>query len=192
MRSLIFRDAAAKPLLICLDLQRNQARQEPVSWEESPRLGACARLLAHARRSGWSVVHAYRQPAGRSTTDTSPPIAGFEPRPDEPVFHRSEASALANPALAEIVLAARGSQILIAGYDLRTSGLATAVDAFNNGARMTFVRDAFWSSPSARFARGVVESVLWDVVSPFAEVDRVETVLAHTPAVRLASVANDF
>ena len=195
MRRLAAAGHGAGPLLVCLDLQRAQLRAEPVSWEAPRRALACERLLGHARRAGWCIVHAHRTSGDAWAEAAHAPIPGFEPLPTEPVFLRPDASALANPGLAEVVLAARGSEILLAGFDLRTSGLATALDAFNQGATMTLVKDAFWTSPVASVESGVLEGVLWDVVAPFARGWRVRGVAVlsrSAEARRLVSIANDF
>ena len=174
-------------LLICLDLQRAHLRDEPVSWQGGGRIAACARLLAFARRAGWSIVHSHR--VRGANRDDDAPIAGFEPLPSEAVFFRHEASALSNLQLGEIMRGARDGEVLIAGFDLRTSGVATALDAFNQGVRVTLVKDAIWAAPRASATAAASEPALWDVVAPFARVAPVESVLAQVHA-RLP-VAND-
>ncbi len=174
-------------LLLCLDLQRTHLGGEPVSQRGDDRVGACARLLASARRAGWSIVHAHRV-LGPGRDYEEAPIPGFEPLPSEAVFFRREASALSNPRLAEIVRGACEGQVLIAGFDLRTSGVATALDAFNHGVQVTLVRGAVWA---ARGGGGTAasEPALWEVVTPFACVARIATVLAQVP--NPLCVAND-
>ena len=175
-------------LLICLDLQRTHLGGEPVSRRGDDRVAVCARLLASARRAGWSIVHAHRLLGpGRDHEEAS--IPGFEPLPSEAVFFRHEASALSNPRLAEIVRGAREGQVLIAGFDLRTSGVATALDAFNHGVQVTLVRDAVWAAPCGGGETAASEPALWEVVTPFARVARIATVLAQVP--NPLCVAND-
>jgi nicotinamidase-related amidase len=175
-------------LLICLDLQRAHLRDEPVSWQGGGRIAACTRLLAFARRAGWSIVHSHRV-LGVNQDDQDAPIAGFEPLPSEAVFFRPEVSALSNPRLAEIVRGAREGEVLIAGFDLRTSGVATALDAFNHGVRVTLVKDAVWAAPRGAALAAASEPALWDVVAPFARVDSVDGVLAQVP--NPLPIAND-
>ena len=177
-------------LLICLDLQRAHLRDEPVSWQHEARTAACERLLGYARRAGWTIVHSHRVHGPGAKEDA--PISGFEPLPSEAVFFRHEASALSTPRLAEIVRGARDGVVLIAGFDLRTSGVATALDAFNQGVRLTLVKDALWVARANGLegAEAVAtERALWDVVAPFAEVARVASVLSEFP--QTLPVAND-
>jgi nicotinamidase-related amidase len=188
-------------VLVCLDLQRTQLRPEAPSWEEPRRTATCERLLAHARRAGWHIIHVYRTEVdphgdGRRSRAVSAPIPGLEPRPSEAVFLRQGASALSHPGFAEIVLAAQGREILVAGFDLRTSGLATALDAFNQGVPLTLLQDAFCASPLGSVEQGVLEGVLWGVVAPFARLARVDAVLPHpadfhSAGDRFAAFAND-
>ncbi len=194
MRSLRLTSPDRGRLLVCLDLQRRNLHIEPVSWATPPRANACGRLLNHARRADWSVVHVHRVPEDYDGLTAGAPIPGFEPRPTERVFLRRDASALANPDFAEIIRAARGHEVLLAGFDLRTSGLATALDAFNQGVPLTLLRDAFWTSPlpskeRARVEQTLLEGVLWDVVAPFVRVARVESVVKPTHS--FTKIAND-
>ncbi|HEY3814590.1 MAG TPA: isochorismatase family protein [Caulobacteraceae bacterium] len=174
-------------LLICLDLQRAHLCNEPVSWQAEDRTAACGRLLAFARRAGWSIVHSHRLRGPGAREDA--PISGFEPLPSEAVFFRHQASALSNPRLAEIMRGAREGEVLIAGFDLRTSGVATALDAFNQGVRVTLVKDAVWAAPRERAGTAASEHALWDVVAPFARVAALASLLAHTR--QALPVAND-
>ncbi|HWE48040.1 MAG TPA: isochorismatase family protein [Caulobacteraceae bacterium] len=185
MRELTGRDARGV-LLICLDLQRANLNDEPVSWRVQDRAAACERLLAFARRAGWDIVHSHRVREADGRDDA--PIPGFEPLPNEPVYFRHATSALSNPRLAEMVHGAREGEVLVAGFDLRTSGVATALDAFNQGLRLTLVKDAVWAAPREG-AQAASEHALWDVVAPFAHVAGVESVLAETA--QPLPVAND-
>ena len=173
-------------LLLCLDLQRAHLSREAASRLNDDRVAACERLLAFARRAGWTIVHSYRVHDAQDGENA--PIPGFEPLPSEAVFFRDGASALSNPRLAEIVRGARGGQVLIAGFDLRTSGVATALDAFNQGVRVTLLKDAVWAAGRSNGAVAS-EPALWDVVAPFARVAPIESVLDQTA--NPLAVAND-
>lgn len=173
-------------LLLCLDLQRAHLARECVSWINDDRVAACERLLAFARRAGWTIVHSHR--VGGAPLSEDAPIPGFEPLPSEPVFFRNEASALSDPRLAEIVRGAREGEVLIAGFDLRTSGVATALDAFNQGVRVTLLKDAVLAAERSNGACAS-EPALWDVVAPFAHVAPIESVFSQ--GLNPLAVAND-
>jgi nicotinamidase-related amidase len=178
-------------MLACLDLQRTNLTGDPEGCESAWRTAPCRRLLAHARRQGWFIVHVHR--IGTERPDAvNAPIPGFEPRPTEPVYLRRGVSALANSGFAEIVRATQGGEILLMGFDLRTSGLATALDAFNQDAPLTLVRDAFWAARVPGGEAGAPEEALWQVATSFARTARLEDLLEpRRMEAELALAAND-
>jgi nicotinamidase-related amidase len=87
-----------RPVLLCQGFQR--AFIEPgramFSHTASLRRGTAERVLGHARRSGWRVVHLYLESDvlefGASAT-----IDGFGPRPLEPYFRQRTVCAFDTP-----------------------------------------------------------------------------------------------
>jgi nicotinamidase-related amidase len=196
-------------LLVCLDLQLDQiatdegghAGRDTVDGARA-RLDTCARVLAHARSNGWSVVHAHRRPAGAARPDSaspiaggarhraSPPIPGFEPHPSEPIFYREGLSALSNRRLVDTLRASREAQVMLIGFDLAGSGLATALAAYDLGAELLLAPGALLSARPAR-SDGTLEAALWEALSRFARMTTVEAVLNQPCPGGSARVANE-
>lgn len=178
-----------RPVLVCLDLQQ-PVDGELASWTGSRQSDPGARLLAHARRNGWSVVHVYRDGArGRGESPASP-LPGFEPRPSEPVFLRRGVSAFTSARFAEVLDSALEAEVLVAGGELGSSVLATVLDAHDRGLSVTLVQDAFGASPVRGVEPDVLEQVLLELLAPFARLSRVDAVLAE-PRREPTTFAND-
>jgi nicotinamidase-related amidase len=185
-------ETVERPMLVCLDLQR-APEGEPRSWAVPDLAAAGARLLDHARRNGWSVVHVYRTGPfpRRLGRPAATPIPGFEPRPNEPVYVRRGMSAFSSARFAEAVGSSGEGEILLAGADLGASGLATAFDAHERGVSITLVEDVFGAAPLRGVEASVVEEVLRKLVAPFARFSCVDAVLSRAWGAGCAAFAND-
>lgn len=121
--------------LVCLDLQRG--RQSSAADSERV-VAACQRVLAEARRRRWPVFHVHSRDAGPEECRS---IAGLEPRPNEPVFARFGPSAFSNRNFADAVRAL-GGPLVLAGFDLRDTVIATAYAAADRALQVDVLRDA--------------------------------------------------
>ncbi len=126
-----FHSPGARAALVCLDLQRGREAQAGPAI-----LAACRRGLTEARRRSWPVLHVH----DRRLADPRP-IAGLEPRPDEPVFQRRGPSAFSNPNFARAALAL-GGPIALIGINLEDTVLATAFACADRGLEVEVCLDA--------------------------------------------------
>jgi nicotinamidase-related amidase len=161
------------PLLVCLDLQREHtAGALDVDLESAVKCAdACKRVLRHARAVGWRIAHVQRHDGRMSALpELFRPIEGLEPRPREPVFYRDQPSAFASAAFRDYVERLAHPRLILIGFSLNASVLFTVMSGFETGAPVTVVEGAL-SAPSMRSLNGeVIETVLLDVLSSFAEV----------------------
>jgi nicotinamidase-related amidase len=141
------RPGGPRPWLVCLDLQREYVVPGRPLFD--PNCGevvsACAKVIAHARASGWRVVHAHRRRNGDlfcGETLFAAPIEGLRPLISEPVFVRSGLSAFSNRDFALELRRARDDGVCLIGFSMASSGLATALAAIDAGLTLTLVEDA--------------------------------------------------
>jgi nicotinamidase-related amidase len=147
------RRTRARPRLVCLDLQREYVVPgRPLYADGAGRVAeACVRLLGHARRRGWRVVHVQRRLAD-GLFDRSgyfaAPIEGLQPLISEPVFAREQLSAFGSAEFCAEMRDARGQDVYLAGFALAGSCLATAYGAVDAGLHLTVVSDAAGAAPA--------------------------------------------
>ncbi len=105
----------------------------------------CTTLLAAARSCGVAVAHCFhRQEAGMNSQATfRVGIDSLRPRPDEMIFERSEASCYSNPTFVAFMRRLARPNLILAGWNLNKSGLATCIDAHNFGHSTCIIVDAF-------------------------------------------------
>ena len=129
------RDDFAPAALVCLDLQRGR---QSAAADSGPVVAVCRRVLAEARRRGWPVLHVHSRDGGPEERRS---IAGLEPRPDEPVFARIGPSAFSNRNFADTA-GTIGGPLVLAGFELRDTVLATAYAAADRALQVDVLRDA--------------------------------------------------
>ena len=142
--------------LICLELQEIHAAHAEA-------IDNARRLLLHARRNGWPVVHVHLRPmhgaAGR-------PIAGCEALPSEPVFFRDGGPTTPDQPFWRLARSAEGSEALLCGIisDPWSSRSADAVARL--GIHLTPVREALGGGLSAEVVRKFHAASLRQITSP--------------------------
>ncbi len=156
--------------VVLLDVQRDCADID--APEVAAAIGNCRSLLRHARAAGLQV--AFTRWIGRgaffgSDAPFSGWLDGFEPTRKDLVFDRGQPSCYSNPLFAEIITQA-GGHFVVAGITGETACLATAVDAFHRGHRMTFLSDASASRELGEIGRGEVHRVVTGVIDLFGEI----------------------
>jgi nicotinamidase-related amidase len=155
--------APQRPWLVCLDLQRDHVVPgRPCYAAENAEVAArCAQVLGFARDEGWRIVHSQLR-----EDDTAPwprdlfhaPIEGLRPLISEAVFFRKGLSAFGNPAFAAELGQARGKEVLLIGFSLADTCLATALAGVDAGLQLVLVEDAIGagSTPEATAAARTV------------------------------------
>jgi nicotinamidase-related amidase len=140
-------DPSRVPTLVMIDLQ-----QEYIA---APRLFAvpnadralenCLTAVNHARAIGMPIAFTrlLRQaPFFNRATRFSHWIEGVTPAPTDMVFERERPSCYASERFAEMMDLTGNGNLIIAGFAGETACLATAIDAYHRGHRVTFLCDA--------------------------------------------------
>ena len=173
-------------LLVCLDLLEVNAPadEDPELTRIRIRLLNCRRVLEHARAWGWGVVHVHR----RSRCDLGPsrPIRGLEPLPCEPVMTRDGFSAFSSKSFCELVAGAHEAQVVLIGFCLASSCLATLFDAHDRGLDATIVGDAVAATPLAAVCPAQAEPVVRSIAASIAAAVSTDQLVGRAP-LRLVS-----
>jgi nicotinamidase-related amidase len=148
-------------LLVCLDLQ--QASLAHAAPAPDPCIVNCRRVLAHARHAGWGVVHVHSK---KACPVEARPIEGLEPLTSEPLVYRSGVSAFSSPAFRRMV-GRRPCELVIIGYSMASSCLATAMVAYDQDLTVTLVEDAVSATPLDAVTRDALDVVARQIARPF-------------------------
>jgi nicotinamidase-related amidase len=185
-----FTDPTQIPTLVLVDMQKEYAtRSRALSLKGADQaIENCRRALAHARRAGipvafvrWRGASPFFNPA----TPFSGWIDGFVPTRDDAVFERGRPSCYASAPFADM-MAHAGSQIVLAGFAGEAACLATAIDAFHRGQRVTFLEDASASHGLGEFDASEVHGVISRIVELYGDVSSTHTWIASTTRSRAA------
>jgi len=162
------------PTLVLLDLQQEYiATPRLFSLPEAEAaLENCRLALAHARRVGLPV--AFLRMIGQSpffnpVLSYSNWISGFEPLTSEMVFERSKPSCYANREFAH-AMSQGGGHFVLAGFSGEAGCLATAVEAFHRGHRVTYLADASASHDLDRIAAPTVHETVTQLIGLYGDV----------------------
>jgi nicotinamidase-related amidase len=108
-------------------------------------LANCVAALAHARAIGIPIAFTRQvraAPFFNKATRFSHWIDGVGPSPTDMVFERDRPSCYASERFSEMMELAGNGNLVIAGFAGETACLATAIDAYHRGHRVTFLSDA--------------------------------------------------
>jgi nicotinamidase-related amidase len=95
------------------------------------------------------------------------------------VFERNRPSCFASSAFAEVMANVRGSLVL-AGFTGEGACLATAVEAFNRGHRVTFLSDASTSRALDEIAAADVHRTVSRIIASYGEAMHTRAWIAAT------------
>src|ERR1700742_1968852 len=162
------------PTLVLLDLQQEYTatpRLYSIPKAEAA-LENCRMALAHARGMGFPV--AFLRMVGRSAyfnpaLSYSRWIPGFEPMTSEMVFERTMPSCYANREFAH-AMTEGGGHFVLAGFSGEAGCLATAVEAFHRGHRVTYLADASASHDLERIAAATVHDTVTQLIGLYGDV----------------------
>ena len=165
---------ASIPTLVLLDLQQEyiaSPRLYSIPQAEKA-LENCRLALAHSRRVGLPV--AFLRMIGRSpffnpALSYSNWIPGFEPLTTEMVFERSKPSCYANREFAH-AMTEGGGHFVLAGFSGEAGCLATAVEAFHQGHRVTYLADASASLGLGQIPASTVHDTVAQLIGLYGEV----------------------
>lgn len=181
------RPAAPARHLLCLDLLSSEL--PPEDPRQPPRFNSpienSRRLLHHARAAGWQVTHVHR----RAMLDTSArPVQGLEPLPSERVLYRTGLSAFSNRTFRKAVQTQR-AELIILGFSLSASCLATAMVAHDWDLPVTVVEDVF-QQPSADASRiDALHAVARSLAGPLVRMASTESFTGPRRHLRLVAAA---
>src|SRR5260370_533064 len=166
-------DPSVVPILVLVDLQPEYiatARALAVPGAAAA-LANCRGALTHARAKGfpvafvrWLARSAFFNPATRFSRW----IEGFEPFGSDMVFERGQPSCYASTSFDQVMTECGGNFVL-AGFAGEAACLATAVDAFHRGHRITFLAHASASHALAEGAAGDVHPLVSKAIAVYAE-----------------------
>jgi nicotinamidase-related amidase len=162
------------PTLVLLDLQQEYVAC-PRMFSIPEAQGALENLrlaLTHSRRMGFPV--AFLRMVGRSPffnpiLSYSNWIPGFEPLTTEMVFERSKPSCYASREFAN-AMTEGGGHFVLAGFSGEAGCLATAVEAFHRGHRVTFLADASASLGLNEIAAPAVHETVVQLIGLYGDV----------------------
>lgn len=169
-----YANASLIPTLVLMDLQQEyiaSPRLFSISGAEKA-LENCRLVLAHSRRVGLPV--AFLRMVGRSpffnpVLSYSHWIPGFEPLTSEMVFERSKPSCYANREFAH-AMTEGGGHFVLAGFSGEAGCLATAVEAFHHGHRVTYLADASASLALNQIPAPTVHKTVAQLIGLYGEV----------------------
>lgn len=183
-----YADPSVVPTLVLVDLQKEYiAAPRILALPHAPQaLANCRIALTHARTKGFPV--AFVRWLGRSAlfnraTPFSGWIEGFEPTGADMVFERDRPSCYSSLSFGE-VMSDSGSSFVLAGFGGESACLATAIDAFHRGHRITYLDDASASHTLDEIAAPDVHRVVSKVLGLYAEVVPTQFWVAATSRTR--------
>ncbi|HEX6860821.1 MAG TPA: isochorismatase family protein [Caulobacteraceae bacterium] len=170
--------AARQRLLVCLDLQ-----QAGLAGRDSADrcIVNCRRVLGHAREQGWRIVHVHTK---RACPAEARPIEGLEPLTVEPVVYRSGVSAFSSRAFRQMV-AGPACELVIIGYSMSSSCLATALVAYDEDLPVTMVEDAVSAAPMDPATRAAMDLVTRHIAGPFVKLTSTQALVGRAPLLRV-------
>lgn len=173
-------EPARERLLVCLDLQQASVADREVSGPDRCVVN-CRRVLSHAREAGWRVVHVHSKQA---CPVEARPIEGLEPLTSEPLVYRTGISAFSSRVFRQLV-AGVACELVIIGYSMSSSCLATAMVAYDNDLAVTLVEDAVSSTPLDAVTRDALEVVARQIAKPFVGLTSTGDLLGQTRRLRV-------
>ena len=124
-----------------------------------------------------------QSPLFNAATRFSRWIEGFEPWGSDMIFERSKPSCYASAPFCDVMECGGGSFVL-AGFAGETACLATAIDAFSRGHRLTFLADASASHRLDEIGSNDVHQVVTKVIELYGDVLGTRTWISATSRTR--------
>jgi nicotinamidase-related amidase len=174
------------PTLVLLDLQQEYVASPRLFSipEAENALKNCRLALRHSRRMGLPV--AFLRMTGHSpffnpVLSYSNWIPGFEPLTSEMVFERSKPSCYANREFSH-AMSESGGHFVLAGFSGEAGCLATAVEAFHHGHRVTYLADASASLGLNQIPAPTVHETVTQLIGLYGEVTTTRDWIAEQTA----------
>jgi nicotinamidase-related amidase len=145
----------------------------------------CRVALRHARRLGLPIAFLRmidKSPFFNPVLSYSSWIDGFEPLTSEMVFERSKPSCYANREFAH-AMTEGGGHFVLAGFSGEAGCLATAVEAFHRGHRVTYLADASASHGLNQIPAPSVHRTVTQLIGLYGEVTTTASWISDQTAV---------
>jgi len=170
--------------LVLVDLQQEYLASPRALALENVKapLANCRAALAHARAMGLPVAFARwldRTPLFNKATPFARFIEGFEPHGVDMIFERNRPSCYASADFAE-VMGEGGGSFVLAGFAGEAACLATVIDGFHRGHKITYLADASTSHALDDVAANEVQRVVSRVAGLYGEVMTTRSWIART------------
>ncbi len=177
------------PVLVLVDVQKEYVAKGRAFFLETigKSLDNIKRLLAHARKEGWKIVHMRHQQNAEYFTYGSPfsdYIDGYEPHEGEESYTKPNFSCFSNREFQALMDKYRHEDIILAGYGATMCCLSTMVDAHHRGIELAFVGDASCARRTPRFGEQDMLEHILDIMGAFGTVVTTSQVLGTSAADR--------
>jgi len=161
------------PTLVLMDLQQEHlASPRAFGGDLGEVLANCRAVLLRARAGGLPVAFSRLLPRPHSVEAVAPSaqwIDGFAPTRADMIFDRDKPSCYASTEFADVI--GLGSRhFVLAGFAGETSCLATAIDAFHRGHRVTFLSDASASRPFGGYDAAAAHHAVTELIALYGSV----------------------
>jgi nicotinamidase-related amidase len=161
------------PTLVLMDLQQEHlATPGAFGAGLDMALANCGAALKRARAGGLPVAFARMLPrpdATEAVATSARWIDGFMPTRADMIFDRDRPSCYASSEFSDVI--GLGSRhFVLAGFTGETSCLATAIDAYHRGHRVTFLSDASASRPLGRLGTDQAHEAVTALIARYASV----------------------
>lgn len=169
-------------LLLVIDIQKEyQAAGRPyyISGIEAS-LANARRVLDHARKYNWPIIHVKHLQEGDLFGKLSPLsdyIAGFEPRPGETECVKSDYSCYSSQDFSERMERHPAGEIVVVGYGSTKCCLATIVEGYHRGQKFLFVKDASAAKRSSAFGESSLHAHAVDILAAYSKITDTELLL---------------
>lgn len=173
-----FTNSVSVPTLVLVDLQEEYlASSRALAIPDAAgALANCRSAIRHARGRGYPIAYSRwigQAPYFNPATRFSRWIEGFEPSGSDLIFERSLPSCYTNEQFAEVMTSCGGNFVL-AGFAGEVACLATAIEAFHRGHRVTYLADASASHAIENTSAKDVHKFVSDVMALWAGVTNTE------------------
>jgi nicotinamidase-related amidase len=169
-------------VLVVVDIQREiETEGRPYFIHDlKGSLQNARRVLQHARSCAWTVYHVRHLQEGDLYGHDSPlslAISGLERGESEVEFIKSDYSCFSSLPFAQAMTRHTADEVVVIGYGSTKCCLATLVDAYGRGQKMTFVADASGSQAFGPKSGEAMHSFASTILETFARVVKTEDVL---------------
>mgnify|MGYP001618076113 CR=1 FL=1 len=174
--------APSDRLLLVLDIQKEyQAAGRPyyISGIEAS-LANARRVLDHARKNNWPIVHVKHLQEGDLFGKLSPLsdyIVGFEPQPGETECVKSDYSCYSSQDFIERMKRHPAAEIVVIGYGSTKCCLATIVEGYHRGQKFLLVNVASAAKRSSAFDENSLHAHASDILAAYSRVTDTELLL---------------